>query len=500
MSARGAPDAKDQPPALAWPSIGAVALAELVLLVATSGGYGFHRDELYFVEAGRHLGFGYPDQPPLTPLLGRLATALFGVSPPVLRLFPEVATAVTVVLGALVAREFGGRRVAQAIAAAAVAVSGAMYAGHLLSTETFDLLFWVALLWLLARLLRTGDERLWLAIGAVTGVALENKDLVLMLAAAVGVGAVVARRFDIFRSRWFVVGAAVAFALWLPNLIWQGLHDWPQLTMSRNISRADGAQNRVELLPFQFVLISPLLVPIWIAGFVWLARSPRARPWRLIAWAYPTLLVITFATGGRPYYPAGILLALAAAGAVVTEEWLRTPARRVLVAVTLVAAAALSALIFLPLVPARTLADTPIPSVNSDAMETIGRPRLARTVAGVFRSLSQAERRSAVVLTENYGEAGAVDHYGPRLGLPRAYSGHNGYGYWGAPPETRAPVIAVGFRDRSYLLRFFADVRLADSIDNGYGIDNDEQGAPVWVCRDLRAPWARLWPGLRHLA
>ena len=212
-------------PPLAWRSIVPIALAELVLLAATSGGYGFHRDELYFLAAGHHLAFGYPDQPPLTPLLGRVATALFGVSPPALRLFPELATAVTVVLGGLIAREFGGRDVAQAIAAAAVAVSGAMYAGHLLSTETFDLLFWVALLWLLVRLLRTRDERLWLPIGIVTGVALENKNLVLMLVAAVVVAAVIARRLDIFRSRYLLLAAAVAGVLWLPNLIWQGLHE-----------------------------------------------------------------------------------------------------------------------------------------------------------------------------------------------------------------------------------------------------------------------------------
>ena len=229
------------------------------------------------------------------------------------------------------------------------------------------------------------------------------------------------------------------------------------------------------------------------------AVAPDRQPWRLIAWAYPTLLV-TFATGGRPYYPAGILLALSAAGAVVTQTWLGTGACRLALTTALLLGAAFSALIFFPIIPARALAKTRIPSVNSDRMETIGWPQLARTVGSVYESLPRAERRFTIVLTDNYGEAGAIDHYAPKLALPRAYSGHNGYGLWSAPLNRREPAIAVGVSRPWLPPSLLRRCRLAARVDNGYAIDNDEQGAPVWICRGQRGPWGRLWPRLRHLS
>jgi 4-amino-4-deoxy-L-arabinose transferase-like glycosyltransferase len=469
------------------------------VLVAGSWGYGYHRDELYFIEAAKHPAFGYPDQPPLTPLLGWISTTVFGQTPAGLRIFPELATALSVVVVAMMARELGGGWRAQAIAAGGAAGSLMLYTGHLLSTTTFDLLAWLVILWLLIRLIRTGEPRLWLVIGVVAGIALENKDLLPLLAVSVAAGAVLDRRPGILLSPWLLAGIGIAAVIALPNLIWQADHGWPQLEMAGRIQENKGADDRASLLPSQLFLLSPLLAPIWIAGLVWLIRSREARPWRLLAWAYAVILVITFITGGQPYYPAALVIVFLAGGAVVTERWLRGSRRRsVLVAAGVVLAVITTAPVALPIIPVDSVESSPVAALNDDVLETIGWPRFTRTVAGVYRSLPPDRRSGAVIFTSSYGEAGAIDRYGPDLGLPRAYSGHNGYGYWGIPPDRASPIVAVGLPS-GYLSRFFEGCRLATRIDDGVDVDNEEQGAPVTVCRAVRSPWAKLWPRLSHL-
>ena len=309
---------------VAWLLVLPVAAAELLLLVATSNRYGYHRDELYFRVAARHPAWGYDDQPALTPLLGRFSEWMFGADPRGLRMLSAVAMAVVVVLVALIARELGAGQAGQAVAALATAASGAaMAVGHLLSTTTFDVLVWVTLVFVVARILGGGDERQWLLAGLVVGIGLENKHLVLLLVFALACGCVLARRWDLARSRWLWVGAVLAFALWLPNLLWQARHGWPQLELAAEIAEEEAAENRIELVPLQFLLIGPLLAPLWLGGLWWLLRRPEARLYRPLGLAYVVLLVTALVTGAKPYYTMGLLLALLGAGGVVAEGWLR---------------------------------------------------------------------------------------------------------------------------------------------------------------------------------
>jgi hypothetical protein len=163
-----------------------------------------------------------------------------------------------------------------------------------------------------------------------------------------------------------------------------------------------------------------------------------------------------------------------------------------------VGSAIVSALVVLPLVPVSALGKTPIVAMNYDAGETVGWPRLVQTVGEVWATLPVEERDRAVVLTANYGQAGAIERYGRAHGLPRPLSGHNAYGLWGPPAEDVDVAVIVGLPER-YLQTFFTDLTLATRIDNGHGIDNEDQGAPVWIARGLRMPWQQAWPRLRHL-
>jgi hypothetical protein len=407
--------------------------------------------------------------------------------------------ALVVVLVALLARELRGGAAAQFLAAVCAGVSAmVLLAGHLLSTETFDVLVWVAVVVLVARLLEGGDPRLWLLVGATVGVGLENKHLPLLLIAALVVGLALDRQLlAVLRSPWVWGGAGIALLLWLPNLMWQATHGWPQLELAGQIGGDEGGDNRTMLVPLQFLLIGPPLAPVWIAGLVALLRNRDLRAWRPLGTAYLVLLVILFVLGGKGYYAAPLLLCLLAPGAIVVEHWSAGRSlRRVVLIVAVVLTAATSAVIALPLVPVDRLADTPIPDLNEEAGETVGWPELVRSVARVRDALPHAERDRAVVFTENYGEAGAVDRYGPALGIPRAYSGHNAYWRFGKPPDGAAPVIVLGYEG---VPPNFAGCRRAASVDNGVGVENEEQGGAVWLCAGPQLPWSRLWPRLRHL-
>jgi 4-amino-4-deoxy-L-arabinose transferase-like glycosyltransferase len=477
-----------------------IAAGVSLVLAAFASGYGYHRDELYFIAAGQHLDWAYADQGPLTPLIARAMTEVSADSLTVLRLPSALAAGVTVLLTGLLAREFGGSRRAGLIAAACAGVGViVLFTGHMLSTSTFDLLAWTAVTWIAVRALRTDDDRLWLVAGAVLGLSLLNKPLPAFLAVGLLAGVALAGPHRLLRSRHVWLGAAIAFVLWLPWIAWQADHGWPQLDVSESI--AEGGSTSSEpwwaIVPFQALLISPLLAPVWIAGLIALFREPRLRQFRFFAWAWVVLAVVFMVTGGKPYYLAGLLPLLLAVGAIRVDGWLEhghPRARRAVFGGAVALSALAGAVISLPVLPTEDAG--PVVDVNDDVGGTIGWPQLAETVAAVHRGMP--DRARAVILTRNYGEAGALDRYGPALGLPRAYSGHNAYGDWGPPPDGAAPVITVGLLP-SETAAHLEGCRVRASVDNGHGIDNDEQGRPVMVCRGPRRPWSEEWPELRRL-
>ncbi len=474
--------------------------AVTLVLIALTAGYGYHRDELYFVAAGQHLAWSYADQGPIAPLLSRAMSEIAPGSLTALRLPSAMAAGVVVLLSAAMARELGGARRAQWIAAACAAVASiVLFTGHLLSTSTFDLLAWSAVTWLALRAVRTGDGRLWLATGVVLGIGLLNKPLPAFLALGLLAGVAIAGPRRLLRDPYVWAGAALALALWSPWIVWQAEHGWPQIDVSRSIAAGNSTSSQPwwAIVPFQFLLVSPLLAPVWVAGLVNLFRDPDLRDVRFLAWTWVVLAIIFMVTAGKPYYLAGLLPALIGSGAVWVDAWLdrgRAGARSALLLTAVAASGAVDAIIALPVLPVADVG--PVIAVNADVGETIGWPQLARTVARAARRLPGDGR--LVILTRNYGEAGAIDRYGPALGLPHAYSGHNAYADWGPPPNRPATVIAVGFRPRDLAVNLRRCIQEAQ-IDNRQGVDNEEQGKTVMICRGPRLTWARQWAALRHL-
>lgn len=482
-----------------------VALGGVVfaVLMAVSGRYGFHRDELYFLDCARHLQGGYVDQPVLVPLLARVSLDLFGVSVVGLRVWSALAAWATVVLGGLLAREFGGSRWAQLVAAVAVGTSPVLWgADHVLSTTGFDVLAWAGLALVVVRIGRTGDTRWWLVGGLVLGVGLANKHLVGFFAVALFVGALLSGGRRLVLNRWFLAGAVIAALFTVPDLWWQAGHGWASFAMTRSLSQQNGGLvNAVAWVFGQLAVMLPVAVWVWIEGLRFLWRSGRPL-WRSLVWAYGLLFVVfALTTGAQGYYLAGAYVYLVGAGAVAVEGWLFAERRRlrVLSIVTGVLTVALL-LWMLPVLPARVGGAL----AYQDGQETIGWPELVGTVRSVWRSLPPARRAGAVVFTGDYSEAGAINELGRGHGLPTAVSAQNNEWFWGPGKPGATTVVAVvpgsvtNADSLAYLHRFFGKARLAATITNRPGVHNKEWGDHVYVCTDPRERWSRMWPELRH--
>jgi hypothetical protein len=485
-------------------AIGAIVFA---VLMALSGRYGFDRDELYFLDCARHLQASYVDQPVLGPLLAWLSLKLFGVSLPGLRLWPSLAAWGTVVVAGLTAREFGGARRAQLLAAAGTAMSPWLLSSdHLANTTPYALLAWAGLALVVVRIGRTGDCRLWVAGGVIAGLGVADDHSEAILAVAVVIGALLSGGSRMIWNRWFVAGAVIAVAFEVPDLWWQSQHGWATIAMTEALSRENGGITQIGPWLFQQLGYAALTLPgVSVIGLWCLCRSGRPL-WRALAWAYGLLFVLfALTTGAKGYYLAAAYVYLLAAGAVAIDGWLRArPARlRNLVLVT----AVLTAVALpesLPVLPPAVLART-IYKSNATPLETIGWPQLVHTVDAVWVSLPPSQRSNAVLFADNYGLAGAINELGRGTGLPTAVSRQNSEWWWGPGNPHATTVVAVapgpaggGTGYAFYLLEFFTSVRLAATLSNPYGIRNQQWGGHVYICTGPRLPWGQMWSELRE--
>jgi 4-amino-4-deoxy-L-arabinose transferase-like glycosyltransferase len=475
------------------------------VLMALSARYGFHRDELYFLDGGRHLAASYVDQPVMAPLLARVSLTLFGVSLPGLRLFPALAAWGTVVVSGLTAREFGGGRRAQLLAALAAATMPALLAiDHLAGPTAYDVLAWAGLALIVARIGRTGEPRWWLAAGAVLGLGLANKHSIGLFAVALFAGALLSGGRRLVLNRWFLAGAVIAAVFTVPDLWWQAQHQWATIAMTRVLSQDNGGPGNIGTwIGGQFIMAPLAMIWVWVAGLRFLWKSGRPL-WRALTWAYGILFVFfAVTTGSKIYYLAGAYIFLLAAGAVAIDGWLaarRGRLRGLLTATAITTAGALP--IVLPVLPVSDIGWTY--PINQELAESMGWPHLVGTVRTVWTSLPPAQRASAVIFTADYGEAGAINELGRGTGLPAAVSGHNTLWWWGPGNPRAATVVAVapGPVDVTgyggYLRQFFTSVRVAATLSNPYGIHNEEWHGHVYVCTGPRHPWGQMWPRLRH--
>ncbi|MFC3688364.1 glycosyltransferase family 39 protein [Aquipuribacter hungaricus] len=476
-------------PEWAW-----VALALVALLAAVGSRYGFHRDELYFVEAGRHPALAYADQPALVPLLATAWHDLVGGALWAFRLVPALAAGGVVAVSALTARELGADARATTWTAVVVATATTLaVTGHLFGTTVFDVLTTSALVLGLLRAVRRGSAGSWLLVGVLAAVALLVKTLpaTVLLCAVIALLAVGPR--EVFRSPRAWLAAALAAVGLAPTLVWQQAEGWPQAALAASIATGGSGTSvdRALLLPMLATLTGPLTAGVLVVGAVVLWRTPGRR-WAALV---PALLVlVVLATGGKPYYLMGVVPLLVAAGVPACLRWAARghEARRTGLLTGLVAVnAVVGAVLALPLLPPSL---APV-DVVYDHGEQVGWPELAAAVED-----ASLDTGAELVLTRNYGEAGALDSARDRgAELPPVVSGHNAYWWWGPPEGEPQAVLVVGRWSEQELGRWFVSCVVVDELGNDAGVDNDEAGAPLRLCDGAQRPWAEMWPEVRRL-
>ena len=498
------------------PSVFALAAGATLIHFVFNRGYGFFRDELYYAACGEHLAWGYFDHAPLAPFIARFSRAMLGDSLFALRFFPALAAAAKVLLAGWMAREFGGGKFAQFLASFTVLLAPIYLTfDNFFSMNSFEPVFWMAAAAIVLRILNGGDQRLWLLFGVVAGLGLLNKHSMLFFGSGLALGMLLTPARKQFATVWPWVGAATAFLIFLPNVLWEVRNGWPTIAILHHVIGTKYTHvSAWEFIWQQTLLTNPLGAPIWIAGLWYLLRDAQGKKYALLGWAYFTVLVEMIVLNGKIYYLAPIYVMLLAAGAVWIElralprtgAWLK-PA----IVLPLLIAGLVVAPLTMPVLPVRALVKyASFWDVKSVRVENVPQGELpqlfgdmfgwdeqAAAMADVYRSLPPLERSQAALLAYNYGEAGAIDHFGPRLGLPKAISGHNQYGLWGPRGYTGQVVIAIGY-EQARLREFFAEVSPAARVSPPYAIP-EESGLVIYVCRQPRAPLAEMWPRLTYM-
>lgn len=486
------------------------AVALLVHLL-TNGRYGYFRDELYYLACARHLDFGYVDQPPLSILLLRLSEALFGDSLFAIRVLPSLAGAATVALTGLIARELGGRGWAIALACAgSLCALFNLAIGSFFSMNAFEPLFWMGLVYLLVRIINGGAPTLWLWFGALLGLGIENKHSTVFFAAGVFIALLLTSERRHFAQKWIWLGGLLAFAIALPNIVWEARHRWATYELLNNIAHSN---KNVALSPVEFVaqqvnFMNPVTLPLWLGGLVWLFGSRAGRRYCAIGIIYLVTLAEFIILHGKSYYLAPAYPMLFAAGGVAIERvfavrltWLK-PA---LVAIILLAGA-LFAPVIVPILspdklirymrtihfePARTETShtAALPQVFADQF---GWEEMVGSLAHVYHHLQPEDEKGSAIFCQNYGEAGAIDFFGPKLELPPAISGHQNYFLWG-PRDWAGEVALVLDTDADDERELFGSVEDLGQVASSPWAMPFERRNHIFLCRDLKISVRELW-------
>jgi 4-amino-4-deoxy-L-arabinose transferase-like glycosyltransferase len=496
--------------------VGAIAIGKLLLHLATASRYGYFGDELYFMACGEHIDWGYVDQPPLIAVVAWLVRHILGTSLLAMRLPSALAGVALVLLTALLARELGGGRFAMALAALSSALAPTYVVMHYLFTmNAFEPLFWTGCALVVVRLVKTGDQRLWLLFGALAGIGLENKYSMAVYAGALVAGVLLSPERRAFARPWIWLGGLVALLLFLPNLVWNVQHHWPFLELMRNI-RASGRD--VVVSPIGFVLrqgldMGPTAVPVWLAGLGWLLFAKGGRAYRPLGIAFVLTLLTFIVTHGKEYYLAPAFATVFAAGGVAIEGFTAEGRRSLLRPVLVVSL--LSILAFLPLVLPILRVDrflayqqwigfTPPATEKAHARAALphhfawqfGWEEMVAAVSQAYWNLPPEERARAVVIGNNYGESGAVDLLGPKYGLPlRALGTHQSYWLWGPGDPSKDVAIVLGDRVES-LSRLCGEVQVVAELSHPYTAVWENK--PVLICRQPRVRLADIWPKIKN--
>jgi hypothetical protein len=492
-----------------------VSLLRMVLYFIAGPNYGYFRDELYYLACGEHPAWGYVDQPPLIAWIAWLLQHTIGTSLWALRLLPALAGTATSLLAGRLARELGGRRWAMFLAALAALMAPVSLAlSHLFTMNAFDALLWTAIALLIVHLAKSGNERLWIAIGVLAGITILNKYAVIFWLSGVLIGVCLTPLRQSLRHRWFWLGCALAIVISLPNFLWQWQHQFPFLQLMHNV-RESGRDITLSPLPYlqaqaqMLGFVAALLVPFALIFFF----SRRGKTFRVLGWAYIIFLAEMMFLHGKMYYVAPVYPIMFAGGAVWTESvtshkrWIcAKPA----LALAMTAVSAIYAPTILPILSVPNFLayehkmgieqqkfehsrEGVLPQLYADMFGWEG---IAQRVAAYYKTLSPEEQQKTAIFANNYGEGGAIDFFGPKYGLPKAIGGHQNYWIWGPRQYTGESLIVLGEGDESNMQNDCASYSIVG--DGNDPLSRPDEWLPIYHCRGFKWNLQTFWPELKR--
>ena len=501
------------------PLVYIIALVYFALHLTTATRYGYFRDTLYYIACSYHLALGYVDQPPLIALLAWVARHTFGTSLRALLFWPALAGAGRIMLIAAFARELGARRFGMSLAALLAATPAVWWViDHQFAMNALDPLFWMGCAYVLLRIIRTGNTKLWLVFGLIAGIGLENKYSIAIFILALLLGLVLTPQRKLLFSPWILGGIGIAMLIFLPNVIWNIQHHWPFFELMHNIrvTGKDVVLSRGAYLAQQLLMMNPLSFPFWFGGLLFYSFADEAKPYRAFGWTFLLTIAFFLATHGKDYYSAPAYGLVLAAGGMATERVLqaRQPKLRaifqlasfawLLIAVALILPLVLPVLPLdrflayqshLPFKPAKTersFEGAVLPQYYADELPW---ENLTAAVARVYQSLTPAEQQKTAIFCDNYGQAAAIDFFGPKYGLPKAISGHQNYFLWGPRNYTGEIVIVVG-QGPPNEHKDFDSIRIAATQDTPYAFWYENQ--PILLGRGLQWNLQEGWARVKH--
>ncbi len=476
-----------------------VALATVLLHAAVGDRYGFHADELATLDDARNLAWGYPGYPPVTAFFARISLILFGTDLVGFRFFASLAQAIAVVLAGLMARDLGGGRWAQLFAAVA-SVPFCIGGGALMQYVSFDYLAWVLVAFFVVSSCASEDSRFWVPVGASIGFGMLAKYTMAFLGVGVVAGLLLTEARRYVRSRWFWIGVTLAIVIFLPNLLWQWRHDFVALAILKAVHARDVGLGHAS----RFLLDQLRFSPLAVAGLYFYLFSARGSRFRIVGWMFLAPLLLFVIAKGRSYYFFPAYPMIFAGAAAWGEGWLAPmPRWRARTIATLAWAAlaygvGVATVYFLPLAPIGSKWWEKSNALQETYRGEIGWPEMVQEVARIRDSLTSSEREHLGILATTYGEAGAINLFGPAYGLPRAISGAGSYwerGYGDPPPQT---LIVLGLSSQ-WADEHLQGCRLAGHVWNRYGVPTTETvyRPDIFVCGPPRRSWPEFWPRFR---
>ena len=506
-------------PASRWSSgpalVAYVAGALLALHLLTASRYGYFGDEMYHLACGEHLTWGYVDQPPLIALVAWLVRHTLGRSLLAIRFLPALTGAATVLVTGAIARELGGGRFAQTLAALCVACSSVyLVLGYLFTMNAWEPLLWMSCVYVVIRIIKTGNQKLWLWFGLLSGIGLENKYSMAVFGFGVVAGLLLTPERKALAQKWIWIAGALAFAVFLPNLLWNFQHHFPFLELMRNIraSGRDVVLGPVQYLLQQILLMNPLTFPVWLAGIIYLFFARNARPYRLLGWTFFAVFATFFVLHGKDYYTSPVYPIALAAGAVALEsvnrDWPGIWARAIFLMLLLAATAAMLP-INLPLLSpphlVRYVEKFPLKPQASEKAHAraelphyfawqFGWPEMVQAVSRAYHSLPPDQQAKTAIIGNNFAESGAIDLLGPSYGLPKSIGVHQSYWLWGPRNYTGEIMIVLGDRPQE-LAQWCNSVQVLAELNDAYGSAFERH--PVLLCRGLKQNLQQVWPRLK---